>query len=334
ASQFENNSYLLFDRRSFASFSVGDLSQIKNAIEDVHQFYYHIKEMLSKNLNASPDIEQLIALGERMEDLKMIVNTISEKDLFQNFKRMLLEKSNETSSLWLSNIERLIIDCFADVGPETSVPTALLGAFQKALHRAMKARKGLFSWLRWQLFSKDKIMITRALVANQLQSDKQSFKILEQKLDQRLNFEHNLSKLKNKKWLLSIPEEISKSHFEEWFIKQQETIRAKTIYNSIRGLKNLLNPINLKEGEFHSKTQMLIQVLEQVKDKIRIWSSYLSNAQIEKLSNDSSVADKLMGLLSHDFDSLCEFDRLKRTLSESELQIVQKLKEKSGRSGA
>ncbi|HEV8512246.1 MAG TPA: AAA domain-containing protein, partial [Cyclobacteriaceae bacterium] len=160
--QFENDSYLLLDRRSFAGFSVGDLHDIRKAIEDVASFYKEVSELLSRNLNASPDIDQLITLAERIEDLKTIANTLSENDLFPYFKRMLLEKNNETNSLWLSNIERLMMDCFADVGPESSVPTALLGAFQKALHRAMKARKGLFSWLRWQLFSKDKIMITRA----------------------------------------------------------------------------------------------------------------------------------------------------------------------------
>jgi superfamily I DNA and/or RNA helicase len=193
----------------------------------------------------------------------------------------------------------------------------------------MKARKGLWSWFRWQLFSNDKIMITRALVANQLQSDKEGFKILEKKLDQRLNFEHNLSKLKNKKWLLNIPELISKQHYEKWFAKQQETIKAKSIYNSIRGFKNLVNPLSLKESDFHSKIQILIQVLEQVRDQARIWSPYLSGSQIEKLSNDSSLSDKLIALLNSDFDSLCEFDKLKKTLSESELQIIRKLKDES-----
>ena len=329
AIQFENDSYLWLDRKSFAGFSVGDLLQIKNAIEDAYPFYREISELLSKNLNASPDIEQLITQGERIDDLKTLVNTISEKDLFQNLKKMLPEKSNETSALWLSNIERLIMDCFAGAGPEASVPSALLGYFQKALHRVMKARKGLFSWLHWQLFSKDKMMITRALVANQLQSDKDGFKILEQKLDQRLNFEHNLSKLKDKKWLLNIPDAISKQHFTEWFAKQQEAIKVKLLFNSIRGLKSLLNPINLKEIEFKIKILSLIQSLEQVQAKVKMWSSYLLNTQITKLSQDADHADKLIKLLSLDFDALCEFDKLKVTLAESELQIIQRLKEKS-----
>ncbi len=330
ANLFENDSYLLIDRKSFTGFSFGDLPHLNNSIHEVFSFCQEINVALSKNLNASPDIEQLMLFGEQVDDLKILVNTLTEKELFPHFKKMLLEKSQVTNALWLSNIERMMMDCFAGDGPEASVPTALLGHFQKALHRSMKARRGLWSWMRWQLFSKDKIMITRALVASQLQSDKEGFKILEVKLDQRLNFEHNLSKLKKRKWLLNIPDTISRLHFIKWFEMQREAIRMKTIYNSVRGLKNLLNPINLKETEFKIKTQVLIQVLTQVQDKMRKWSPYLTVTQITKLSQDPTRADKLIKLLTRDFDSLCEFDNLKKNLSESELQIIGKLKDKSG----
>lgn len=329
AKQFESESYLWLDRKSFAEFSVGELPEIKKVIEEVIPFYNEISELLSKNLNASPDIEQLITLDERLDDLKTLASITSENDLFPSFKRMLSEKSIETNSLWLSNIERLVMDCFSVDGLETSVPTALLGAFQKALHRAMKARRGLLSWLRWRLFSKDKIMITRALVANQLQSDKESFRILERKLDRRLNFEHNLSKLKNKKWLLNIPDVIVKQDFKEWFDKQQASIKAKLLYNSIRGLKNLLNPVSLKEVEFNIKIRSLIQALEQVKIKVKLWSPYLTNTQIAKVSQDLGHQNELIKLLSLDFDALCEFDKLKATLNENESHIIQKLKEES-----
>ena len=329
AALFENDSYAWLDRKSFVGFSVGDLSNIKSAMEGVIPFYTEITELLSKNVNASPDIEQLILLCERIEELKKLINAISEKELFQYFKKMLPEKNSETSALWLSNIERMMMDCFDNHGPEASVPSPLLEHFQKALDRSMKARKGLWSWFRWHLFSKDKMMITRALVANQLASDKEGLSILEQKLDKRLNFEHNLSKLKNKKWLLAIPEPISKPLFMDWFITQQDAIKVKLLFNSIRGLKSLLNPIHLKEAEFKIKLRLLIQVLEQIQDKMKIWSPYLSISQIIKLSKDSSRVEKLRQSLIHDFDALCEFDKLKAALTESELQIIGKLREKS-----
>ncbi len=329
ADSFENGAYPLVDRRSFTNFSATDITSIKKAMEDVYPFYHAINLQLDKNLTASPDVDQLLKWIDRIDDLKTLINTISEKGLFPYFKKMLHEKSTETNSLWLYNIERMMIDCYAGDGPETSVPAALLGHFQKALHRSMKARKGLWSWLRWQLFSKDKIMITRALVANQLQSDKAGFKALEHRLDQRLNIEHNLSKLKNKPWLINLPETISKQHFTDWFSKQQETIKIKLLFNSIRGLKNLLNPLHLKEADFKNKIEALIQALAQIEDKMKMWSSLLSFPQIVALSHDPNHAENLTKLLAQDFDALCEFDKLKESLTPLESMIIGKLNEKS-----
>jgi superfamily I DNA and/or RNA helicase len=329
ASWCEIDSYELKDRKSFAGFSVGDLPLIKEKIQEVNPFYNKIKGTLSQHLNASPDLEQLQRLSEKLAELEELAKRTSDEETFSFFKKMMPEKSSETNSLWLSNIERMIMDCFTEEGPEVSVPSALLGHFQKALHRSMKARKDLWSWVRWQLFSKDKIMITRALVANQLQSDKNSFKVLERKLDQRLNFEHNLSKLRNKKWLISIPESISRQQMANWFSLQQEATKAKSNFNSIRGLKNLLNPVKLSALEFQTKIKILIEVLNQTLEKVKTWSLYLSENQISKLSKDTLLAGRLTELMNSDFDSLCEFDKLKQNLSATELSILDRLEEKN-----
>lgn len=329
AGQFETENHPWIDRKSFTSFFISDLPIIKNAIYEIFPFHQEINESVTRALNASPDWEQLVKLSERIGDLKTLATALSLSESFLIFKKMLPEKSNETSALWLSNIERVMMDCFAEEGPEASVPAALLGHFQKTLYQSRKARKNIWSWLRWQLFSKDKGIITRTLAANQLKRDSEGLNILEKKLDQRLNFEHNLSELRNKKWLLNIPQTISKKTFLDWFGKQQEAIKTKLLFNSIRGLKSLLNPMQLKETEFKNKIQFLIQSLEQVKAKVNQWSLYLSDVQIAKLSRDLELAEVMSKLLSNDFDSLYEFDKLKTKLSDVELSVISKLKEKS-----
>ncbi|HLZ15493.1 MAG TPA: DEAD/DEAH box helicase, partial [Cyclobacteriaceae bacterium] len=334
AGRFEDSSYPWINRNSFAQLSMGDLPRIKDTISEIYSFYQEISEGLRKKINASPDLEQLTALSERIVDLNTLIDSLKDRSLFAYFKKILLEKSSETSALWLANVERMIMDCFAGEGPEATVPASLLGYFQKALHRSMKARKGLWSWLRWRLFSKDKIMITRALVANRLQSNKEGFKTLERKLDQRLNFEHNLSKLKNKRWLVAIPDTIERQHFMEWFARQQESIKAKSLFNSVRGLKNLVSPLNLKESDFTSRIIVLIEVVARVREKMKTWSRYLSGVQIARLSYDSAFANELINSLTNDFDALCEFDRLKEGLTEREFQVIQKLREKSKSSDA
>jgi hypothetical protein len=87
----------------------------------------------------------------------------------------------------------------------------------------------------------------------------------------------------------------------------------------------------LKEVEFNIKIRSLIQSLEQVQARMKLWSLFLSNTQVVKVSEDPDHANKLIELLSLDFDALCEFDKLKASLNENELQVIQKLKEKSER---
>jgi len=48
-------------------------------------------------------------------------------------------------------------------GPEVSVSPHHLGQLMKALQRSMKARRNLIGLIVWELFSKDKIFITRVL---------------------------------------------------------------------------------------------------------------------------------------------------------------------------
>ncbi len=93
------------------------------------------------------------------------------------------------------------MNCFDGVGPEVHTISSQLGVLQNALYRTMKARKSLIGLIRWELFSKDKFLIKRTLVSNGLTDNKAGFKILEKKLDNRLNLEHNLSKIRAKHWL-------------------------------------------------------------------------------------------------------------------------------------
>jgi hypothetical protein len=330
ANTFEHDGYLLKHRKSFAMFTIADLPVIKQTFNDVFPFYQEIKKQLTEQLNAAPDWEQLITLTEKLDELRSLAQRTAGKEQYLYFKKMMQEKNVETSALWLSNVERVMMDDFVGDGPEASVPSELLGHFQKALHRSMKARKGLWSWVRWQLFSNDKIMITRALVANQLLSDKPGFETLERKLDQRLNFEHNLSKLKSKKWLLQIPDKISKTDFERWFATQQEALKAKANFNAVRGLKNLLNPVSISAADFRNRIQLLIKVLENVKGKMAVWTNYLSNTQIIKLSDDHVFVNESIATVTNDFDALCEFDKLKGNLTETELSIIDRLKDETG----
>ncbi|MBS1952498.1 MAG: DUF4011 domain-containing protein [Bacteroidetes bacterium] len=329
AQQVDYAEYPLFDRVTFSRFTVADLPEMQHHLQDVFPFFENTRNQFSGLLSVVPDWEMLKKLAENENALEELHTLTKPEEVFTCFKKMLPKKSSETNSLWLSNIERMVNDCFVRDGVETSVPSASLGHFQRALHRAMKARKGLWSWLRWQVFSKDKLLITRALVANGLTSKKEDLQTLERKLDQRLNLEHNLSKLKNKNWLLNIPSGLQAEELSVWFAHQQAAIKAKTVFNSIRILKNIFNPAHYSHSEFINRLEKLIVLIHSVQLKSALWAGYLSVRQIEQLTKDSGLCSILLSALQKDFDLLCEFDKLKERFSEPEKNTIKKLTEKS-----
>jgi hypothetical protein len=217
------------------------------------------------------------------------------------------------------------MDCYDGVGIEKSVPSAQLGQLQIALYRSMKVRRSLIGLIRWELFSRDKYLVKRALVANQLDSSKEGFRQLERKLDHRLNLEHNLSKFRKKNWLVDMPDGMSKVAMATWFADLQSAIKAKTIFKSIRGIGNLLSPVALTKAKFMAELDMLFQLIAQLPGKKDQWMYYFLSSQISSLTQFPQQATKVRDTLLDDFDQLVEFDRLKESVSAEARGILEKL---------
>jgi len=325
ATHLENPDYEWLERRSFSHFQATDRQALADCLQELPIYFNQVKENFSKHFNTQLDWEQCEALIDRRLDAITIKELMASDSRYGYFQKMMPESVEETSSLWLANIERVVMDCYEGVGIECSVPAAQLGQLQLALHRNAKARKSLFGLIRWELFSKDKFLVKRVLVANKLESTKEGFKLLEQRLDQRLNLEHNLSKLKTKSWLLQLPDGLSKAEMVNWFADQQGAIKAKTIFSSIRGIKNLISPIAHSKKEFIRDLDTLFKLIAQLPGKKDYWLHYLLSSQISSLTQNKGRSDQLLTVLLRDFDLLVEFDRLKESRSDAVRDVTAKL---------
>jgi len=325
AVNFYRNDYPWKGRKSFSNHSATDQTQIKKSIQEVSQFFNTLSEALITNFGTRLDWEQYEALTEANVEIKEIKTLIDHEASYLYFQSMVSETDEETSALWLSNVEKNLMDCFAGDGLEAHASANQLGNLQKALYRSMKSRRSLIGLIRWELFSKDKFLIKRILVANELESNKAGFKTLERRLDSRLNFEHNLSKLKAKLWVKRVPETLIQKEFIQWFADQHFAIEAKLNFSSIRGIKNIINPAKLSLGEFISKIDTLIDLLASLPATKSLWLNYLTPAQINSITQQPGFSQHLIDSLKEDFDALCEFDRLTESLSADERSILGKL---------
>jgi hypothetical protein len=324
AQKFKRDDYIWRERMSFAGFAAHDLQQILRVIKDVDQFYKELTRALQDKLGAQLDWSQCEALLEKEPLADNIRELLKNELVYSYFTGMTLEQDEETSSLWLSNVEKNLMNCFEGDGPEASTPSHLLGTLQKGLYRSMKARKSLIGLIRWELFSKDKFLIKRTLVSNGLTSNKQGFKTLERKLDSRLNLEHNLTKLREKSWLKDLPATLDKKDFFQWFADQHFALNAKLNFTELRGLKNFMDPVNYSLADFQHRLKELYRLLTPIHALKVQWANYLTGNQVENIAQ-MNAAEALIETLKKDFDALCDFDRMEERFTAEEKSIIQKL---------
>ncbi len=325
AQNLERADYPWKDRKSFSALLASDEANIRKSIQDVGNYFQQLTAALVDKLGIRLDWEQCEGLIEKKFLIEEIKSLLTHDSIYRYFQSMIAETDEETSALWLSNTEKNLMNCFENEGPESFAPTNQLGTLQKALYRSMKARKSLFGLIRWELFSKDKFLIKRALVQNELASDKAGFATLERKLDYRLNLEHNISKLKAKIWLKQVPESLSQKEFIQWFADQHFALQAKLIFAQIRGLKNIIDPTAFTREQFIARIATLFDLLDEIPALKENWVRYLTPSQINSITTQPWFSQQLQESLKADFDSICEFDKLVEGLSPIEKAVLNRL---------
>lgn len=330
AQRFRADTYIWRDRKSFSAWGSSDLKKLIHVVGEVPVFFGSIANQLNEQFGVSLNLDECSLLIEHEGHVDEVQQIIKDKKVHHYFQVMSNESDVETSELWLANTERVVMDCFAGEGPEVSVSSDQLGALQEALHRSLRARRNFLGLIRWHLFSKDKMMINRALIANNVKNDKDGFKRLEKKLDARLNLEHNLSKLKVKRWLADIPTTYNKLEFERWFVHQHQALTAKLIYASVWGLKEIIHPGQISQQDVLKRLSQLFKILSPLPLKKSQWEIYLTPMMVRNLSIAPDSAILLAAQLKDDFDSLSEFDRLDESISPDERLVIDKIHELTG----
>jgi len=327
---FGQMDYAWKERKSFAAFSLSDMKAIEKTISDIPAYQKQIENQFRDLIGVALNLEDGQSLLAREDDVLGMMALLKNETIYDFFLAMVEETDDETSLLWFSNVERMVMNCFADPGPEVSLPADQLGRFQEALQKRMDARKNIIRLLRWKMFSKDKILLHRVLKTNGLPHNGKGMSILEEKIDNRLNLEHHLTAIKKKSWLIEMPVDYDYSQLKTWFTRQKLAIRAKIILNSIREIRKAVNPKKHNRHDFIALMKECLKIVEGIPAKKAAWQEYLTPYQLRNLIHDPSLEKEYLKTLRKDFDSLCEFDRLKENLLPYERDVINKLHETVG----
>ncbi|HEX5172297.1 MAG TPA: AAA domain-containing protein [Cyclobacteriaceae bacterium] len=321
---FEKDGYAWKHRQSFSGLKLTDMKALVQVIHDIPEYHKWLSEKISSIIPPVINIDDAHTLFNREDDILGMLSVLKDEETYRYFVAMAGENDEETSLLWLSNVERVTMNCYENEGPEKTVASEELGRLQAALHQSIAAKRSLIRLIRWY-WSENNYWIKRVVIANGLPFNKAGLRALEQKLDSRLNLEHHLTSLKERPWLIELPQSYERDEFKQWFERKKLAIRAKLVFNSLKEIKDFIKPNEYTRKEFIKLFYDLLKVFSDIPRKKKEWQRYLSPFQIRHIIREPAIAEEYASTLKTDFDNLCAFDKLRETLSDSELDTIKKL---------
>ena len=328
--KFDKRSHFWAKGPSFADFQTSDLVRLNEIINEVGLFNERIIEDSKKFTLRDLDFESLEYFAGKIPEIDQLLAELSEEVVFKIFKQLHEEKPTQNLT-WLLQLERVALSSFKGAGVESSLKASELGHFQEVLQASIKARNRPWSWIRW-LFSKEKTLLKRVLVANQLKSNKKSFNVLVERMDNRLNYEHLISQIKENSWLHSFPENFRKIEIQDWFFWQKTGLNMYYLCDDVRALHEYISIVRMEKEPYLDALKQLKKLALELPTQLGLWSRYLNIHQVKVVVLKKEDPAKLEKLLRKDFDSICEYHKLKLSLSAEEDRIVDKIIEANAKS--
>ncbi len=349
AKVLETLDYEWLDRVSFAHFSGEDLEKIQNAIQEIRDESAFIAQNVSKVPNNFTPIDAENFYGN-WKALQQIINELANPAIFKFFQVSLKYDKNKLE--WLGEMEKKINNAFLSGALEKTLSTESLSFYKNELEKYRIIQTSFFENLKYY-FSKE-YKLLKVLAENNGLHLKEDVLPLLQKIYKRIHLEdlrnelitgENLiskpieeleSRVILNDWVLEVPQTLEKQDFDVWFAdyktamkiykKLHKILKTSSLKNTASFLKNLfLSDYQTLSNEFEKYTSLNLALFEKYKS----WRKYLTEKQILKYWEKDNLREEWKVVLNRDFDLICEFDQLKKSMTEAQLAIIEKLKELS-----
>ncbi len=325
ASVFRAENYPLLDRRSFSSYDISVLKRMQEFLEEIPRVKEAIAAQTNEIVNHPIEIEECLSILEKKERAKELLGKLHNPEVYDLFRQLMKVHTRDTDYTWLADHERMLMNCFKGVGVEQSLSKKEIGPIQASLQVAIEARRNVFKYLKWRVFSKDRKRVNEVLLKNNLKPNRIGLKALIQMVDNRLNLDHNLSILFNKGWVKKQEGAITKGALQNWYHSLKEAFRAKLIFYSYRNFKEYFNTERLSFEELSDKINSLYQVIDNIPEAWNRWSIYYTENQLRKITKEAEWLARIVEVLENDFDDLCDFDKLCEELPNYEIKVANEI---------
>lgn len=331
ASRFEQEDYVWRNRKSFSAYTLGDIRVLEQTVERVNSFQHQIQQELLTHISNTFDLEECELLLTRKNEVDEILTLLDNDTKYRYFQRLIAEDENAVTPEWLTAMELRCVNCFDDAGVEPTLTREQLIPVQLALHERMGARRNPFKLLHQKVFSKNRFLLKRVMVANNLTLNKQGFEILEKRIDNRLNLEHQLTLLRERRSLTDVPvPDENGTKIKTWFAHQGNALRARLLLSSIRSLREVVHVSRLSHQQFVSLLNSVFAIIGKIPAQRAVWERYLTPFQVRILLYKPEQVQEFIKVLRQDFDNLVEYDTVRESLRLHESETIHALHEGIG----
>ncbi|MEC7755693.1 MAG: AAA domain-containing protein [Bacteroidota bacterium] len=324
ANELDSDEHPWSDRVSFAGFRASDLQEILSCLDEIPKEARAIARQVSEIIGEEVDYDACRTISENLERLREINAYLKNEEIYRLFRPMTAFPNAQTELLWLKNTRNLLNKCFEGNGVEQTIPANEIGEVQQILKQRSDAKNSAWKSFKWR-FSKEKLRLARILVANGLRDDKAALRILTERIDNRLNLQHQLTKLRSVGWINSVPKTLSQEEINQWIDHLEMAVNGKLRFNSFANFNEYFKLNKLSAKEFRSKIKELRKALEPLPARRSRWNKYIEPPQIDRLLVDEDFLKALRKSVKRDFETLCELDKLRESFSDKELAIVDRL---------
>ncbi|MCF0075248.1 AAA domain-containing protein [Dyadobacter sp. CY261] len=322
-------------RRSFASFGVGELRTMENMLLEWPAAFEKQLRAFEKLTGLQFNKEYISQRHEIVERLTHIEELVMDEASWKLLKKYTGSGPNPHERLALARQAVDTMEGFlAEGGIEMSLPAQQLNAFEITLKKSLETKQSAVSGFFWDVFSKEKREIERVANNNGLTIKLEDLTRLEERIRNRRQLES---------WLQN-----TSLGFEPGFIDDFSADRAGEYLLFFRSAERAADAtarmdMRMWRGVFHEIVRVndhlgqFKNIIQNLKQWLQVWDRmekamlpYLLPAQITALIDEpAGYSRTLLEALRNDFDSLADMDRLWEGMTKVEQDTARAILDKA-----
>ena len=307
------------NRRNFANFDLDDFNQIKSILTNIQLEVTESLHQIEQSIAMKVDLHDVGWLKVREDQFKTLLNILRAHNLFGYLKKY--RQIKFFNAAWLGKYKRYFENCFRGAGIEASLSKQDLVSALATVQKGQQLWGNWFYKLWWRLTNKEHQYLRQLLKNNHLPRTAAGLKILANRIENRMNFEHYYTEFSAYHWLLNLPHDRDWGSLNKWFETHFKVLEAKEIYENLRNGIRYIELDALDFEGFETKLKQLFKWVNIAIEKQKYWQNYLTENQITQAITSKTERQKLLDDLE-DFDYLVEYDKFKNSCKVVELEIL------------